>query len=114
MNTDTSAQGHTTAVHRTKRTRIQRAADLAFIETHTVRGRTQSEIAELLSAACPYRISRSQVSYDQDELKKRWIEASVESFSAVKAKALRELDVVLAESWDGWEKSKAGGSGSIE
>jgi hypothetical protein len=60
----------------------------------------------------PYRISRAQVAYDIDELKRRWIEAGVESFSLTKARALMKLDAIEYEAWESWEQSKADGPGN--
>lgn len=96
--------------HRAKRTAAQRAADLLFIETHAVRGKTQAEIVELLAAERPYRISRSQVAYDLNSLKTRWVAASMEVYALAKAKELRKLDAVEAELWEGWDRSKADGA----
>lgn len=86
--------------HRPKRSAAQRAADLAFIETHVLRGRTQLEIVNLLAAERPYRISRQQVAYDVDELKRRWIEASTAAFASARAKALRMLDELERVAWE--------------
>ena len=67
--------------HCRKRSAAQRAADLAFIEAHVVRGRTQTEIADLLAAERPYRISRQTVAYDVAELKRRWHDQATEAFT---------------------------------
>ncbi len=98
--------------HGKKRTAAQRAADLLFIETYAIKGKTQVEIAALLAEVRPYRISRAQVAYDIDELKRRWIEAGVESFSLAKARALKKLDAVESEAWESWEQSKTDGPGN--
>jgi hypothetical protein len=100
------------AAHSRKRTAAQRAADLLFIETHAVKGKTQIEIAALLAEVRPYRISRAQIAYDIDELKRRWIETGVESYSLGRARALKKLDAVEGEAWESWEKSKADGPGN--
>jgi hypothetical protein len=85
--------------HGKKRTAAQRAADLMFIESHVLRGRTQIQIVDLLANERPYRISRQQVAYDVDELKRRWIEASTSAFAEARAKALRTLDELDRVAW---------------
>ncbi len=86
--------------HRAKRTAAQRAADLMFIEGHVLRGRTQLQIVELIAVVRPYRISRQQVAYDVDELKRRWIESSTSAFADARAKALRTLDELDRVAWE--------------
>ena len=100
----------TKSVHGKKRSAAQRTADLEFIEGHVLRGRTQTEIAELLSASRPYCVSRSQVSYDVDTLKQRWLESAGEAVATSKARALRMIDAIERELWEAWEQSKAGGT----
>ena len=96
--------------HRKKRSAAQRAADSDFIEGHVLRGRTQAEIAALLSDVRPYTLSRQMIAYDIAELKRRWTEAAVESFGVAQAKALRKLDEVEKEAWHQSERSKADGN----
>ena len=86
--------------HARKRSAAQRAADLMFIETHVIRGRTQGEVAELLANERPYRISRQQVAFDVAELKRRWSEAATDAFASARAKALRMLDEVERLAWE--------------
>src|ERR1017187_4001199 len=86
--------------HGKKRTVAQRAADLAFIERHVLRGQTQMQIVELLAAERPYRISRQQVAYDVNELKRRWSKASMEAFAFARARALRVLDELGKVGWE--------------
>ena len=100
------------SIHRAKRTAAQRAADLAFIETHVVRGRTQAEIVELLAAVRSYRISRAQVAYDVAKLKALWIAGAVESVRTAAVIESRKLDAVEREAWAGWEESKSSESGA--
>jgi hypothetical protein len=109
-NTDPSAQ--IASIHCSKRSPAQRAADLVFIEPHVVRGKTQAEISELLAAARPYRISRSQVSYDIVKLKNLWIASAVESYRSAIASELRKLDAVEREAWSCWDESKSSESGA--
>jgi hypothetical protein len=94
-----------------KRSAAQRAADLAFIESYVVRGKTQVEIATLLAAERPYRISRQIVGLDIDRLKKRWIAAALESFGLAQARALRKLEEVEREAWRLQERTKLTGNG---
>lgn len=100
------------SIHSPKRSAAQRAADLAFIETHVVRGKTQAEIVELLAAVRTYRISRAQVSYDVAKLKELWIAGAVESHRMAVAIETRKLDAVEGEAWASWEESKASEAGA--
>jgi hypothetical protein len=99
-------------IHCPKRTAAQRAADLAFIETHVIRGKTQAEIVELLAAVRPYRISRAQVAYDVAKLKALWTAGAVESLRVAVVIETRKLDAVEGELWASWEESKASETGA--
>jgi hypothetical protein len=100
------------AIHAKKRSVAQRAADLEFTECHVLRGRTQAEIAELLTAARPYRVSRSQISYDIDTLKTRWLDAAGEAFAAARARSLRTLALAEREAWEHFDRSRKQDSGA--
>ena len=100
------------SIYRPKRSAAQRAADLVFIETHVVRGRTQAEIVELLAAVRSYRISRAQVAYDVAKLKALWIADAIESVRVAAVIESRKLDAVEREAWAGWEESKQNETGA--
>jgi len=99
MNHDSDPPADKHSIHRSKRSAAQRAADLAFIEGHVLRGRTQLQIAELLANERPYKISRQQIAYDIDELKQKWIESSTDAFATARARALRALDELERVGW---------------
>lgn len=90
-----------------KRTQAQRAADLVQIENLHLRGKTQIEIAEIISSQRPYTLSRQQVDYDLRSLTKMWLaEATAERDSAM-AKELATIRALQAECWAAWEQSKS-------
>ena len=90
-----------------KRTQAQRAADLVQIENLHLRGKTQIEIAEIISSQRPYTLSRQQVDYDLRSLTKSWLaEATAERNSAM-AKELATIKALQAECWAAWEQSKS-------
>lgn len=86
--------------HARKRSAAQRAADALFIETHVIRGRSQTEIVQLLAAERPYRISRSQVQWDLEQIKRRWLASADDAFANARARALRTLDALERAAWD--------------
>jgi hypothetical protein len=100
-----------TSKHRTKRSRAQRAADLVLVENWAVRGKSQLEIADLLSSQRDYRISRSQVQFDLARLRDRWMAASLQTFADARAAELRKLDFVETELWQQWDEGKSGAEG---
>lgn len=85
--------------HARKRTAAQKAADAVFVEAHAIRGKTQIEIAELLAAERPYRISRSQVQFDLERIKHRWLASANDAFASARAKAIRTLDELERVAW---------------
>ncbi len=89
-----------------KRTQAQRAADIVLIENLHLRGKTQIEIAEIISSQRPYTLSRQQVDYDLRSLTNLWLaEATAERDSAI-AKELATIRALQAEYWAAWEQSK--------
>jgi len=86
--------------HAKKRSSAQKAADALFIETLAIRGLTQAEISERLAAERPYRISRSQVQADLEQIKRRWLANADQAFASARARALRTLDALERAAWD--------------
>ena len=64
-----------------------------------LRGKTQSEIAELLG------ISRSMVAYDLKAIQEQWRENTVRDLDADKARELAKTDELERIYWAAWESS---------
>jgi hypothetical protein len=90
------------------RTRTQRAAEQLEIEQWAVRGKSAQQIAALLAARHPEdtRDLVKVVQYELRKLEQQWRDHAAELRDAEKARALRELDEIRAEAWEGWERSK--------
>ena len=89
-----------------KRTPAMKLADLAFIERLVLRAKPTREIAELLSAARPYKLSHVQVHKDIKKLEEMWLASAMKDISIEKQKMLRKLDVLESELWEAWDRSK--------
>ena len=85
---------------RTRRKKAQREADLLEISRMYVRGVTQLEIAAALE------VSQQQISYDFQELQRRWAKASMVIISEAKGKELAKLDALEREYWEAWARSR--------
>jgi hypothetical protein len=89
-----------------KRTQAQRAADLAQTERLHLQGKTQYEIAEIISSQRPYTLSRQQVDYDLGSLAVMWRAEAVATRDASIAKELAQIKMLQSEYWTAWESSK--------
>ena len=82
-----------------KRTEIQREKDLVRIADLYCRGVYQADIAAQLG------VTRHQVGYDLNDLRGRWLAASVEKIDQRKADELARLDNLERIAWAAWERS---------
>lgn len=73
-----------------------------------LRGAYQSQIAEELG------IDQSTVSRDLAELRKEWLERSINHIEQKKANELAKLDQLELTYWDAWERSKLNAETIIE
>jgi hypothetical protein len=89
-----------------KRSETQKAADLAFIEHWIIRGKTETQLAEMIGEERPYTISRSQIHADLMKLKRLWENEALDSRSEAIVKELVGLKSQERELWAAWEKSK--------
>ena len=65
-----------------------------------LRGEYQSAIAEA------FGVTQQQISLDLKALRKAWREAAMRDTDAVVAQELAKLDLIEAEAWAAWERSK--------
>lgn len=89
-----------------KRNVGQREQDLLFIEGLYVKGKSQREIAQELSAARDYTVSHKTVGRDIAALLSRWRETACREINELKAAELARLNRLEREAWDEWERSK--------
>ncbi len=89
-----------------KRTLSQRTLDLEFISCRIARGQTHQEIADALAKERCYSLSRAMISQDVAKLREQWQHEASDSFHMKQILALRRLDEVEREAWDGWAIGK--------
>lgn len=82
------------------RTKSQRARDLVKIAEMYLRGMSQAEIATAIG------LSRSQVGYDLQDVRKQWAEQTTMKLDEHKAEELARLDHLEAQHWQAWEDSR--------
>ena len=51
-------------------------------------------------------VTQGQVSQDLKELNKAWAAGALDDISEAKARELAKLDLIEAEAWDAWQRSK--------
>ena len=83
-----------------RREPFERESQLEQIARRYLMGEFQSAIAADL------QISQPTVSNDLQEIRSRWLASSVRDFDAAKSIELAKIDLVEAEFWQQWEKSK--------
>lgn len=90
---------------RPKRIKPQREQDLLFIERLYVQGRSQREIAAMLSRERPYTLSHKTIGRDIHEILARWRAEMLRGIDELKAAELARLNRMEREAWDAWERS---------
>jgi hypothetical protein len=83
-----------------KRTNFERERDLERITEMYLRGKFQSEIAEVME------VSQGQISYDLTIIKKRWQESSLVNWDEARQRELARIDELERTYWSAWEASK--------
>lgn len=83
-----------------KRSKEQREADLNTLADLYVKQVPQMEIARKIG------ISQGQVSNDLKRLLRRWEETRIHEIDRYKHEELRRINLIEAEMWECWEKSK--------
>ncbi len=79
---------------------FEREKQLEEIARRYLTGETQSAIGQAM------RLTQPTVCNDVKEIRSRWLESSVRDFDAAKSIELAKIDLVEAEFWQQWEKSK--------
>lgn len=82
-----------------RRTRTQRAHDLTRIAELYLTGKRQVDIAAELG------VTQQQVSYDLQEIHRRWRESTLINMDEAKHRELDRLDVLERTYWAAWERS---------
>lgn len=89
-----------------KRTEAERERDLVEITSMYLQGFTQQHIAEAISKERPYSIGHKTIARDIKTLLERWRHGSFEEIGTAKRRELARLNVVEAEAWSEWHRSK--------
>lgn len=88
-----------------KRTEEERARDLPEIARLYLRGMSQREIAETLSAGRPYTLSRVTITHDLTDIRAEWLEEATSNYDQHVARELARIDKLEFTYWDAWERS---------
>jgi predicted transcriptional regulator len=81
------------------RDKLQREKDLLRTAELYLQGKRQSEIAEEIG------VTQQQISLDLKELRKRWLDKSIEKIDEKKAEELAKIDQLERKYWDAWQMS---------
>jgi hypothetical protein len=82
------------------RTPDQIRRDRADVARLYLEGHTQAEIGSHLG------LSRQQIGYDLEAVRREWLQSSLMDFNAKKAEELAKIDRLEREYWSAWEASK--------
>ena len=82
------------------RNKDERERDREEIARRLLRGESQAAVARDLG------VSRSQVGYDLDVVRRRWVQESLTAFDARVAIELAKLDELERTYWEAWERSR--------
>lgn len=83
-----------------QRSPFEKEDSLVAIAKLYLQGESQSAIAKSLE------LSQQTISLDLKEIRKRWRESSIRDFDEAKSQELAKIDLVEAEYWRQWERSK--------
>lgn len=91
-----------------KRTKEMNEHDLAKVAELVARGRTHTEITEIINRDRPpeYRVTRQQISYDVKRIMDGWRQSASEDADVWRGRLIGQLAAVQREAWDAWERSK--------
>lgn len=91
---------------RRERTLAQRLADRVVMTDMYLRGFSQEEIAQKISAERPYTISTRLVNTDLYRMYKEWREKYLKNIDDLKQQELARIDHLEKEYWDAWDESR--------
>lgn len=91
-----------------KRSRLQAQKDQVEIATLYLQGKTQFEIAEILSKdqARGYTLTQQTISRDLRHIERAWRQSSLIEFNTARARELAKIDNLEREYWKAWDRSK--------
>lgn len=88
-----------------KRSKDQVEQDRELAMELYLQGYSHAAIARQLNEQRPYNITRRQISYDIEEVRRRWIESQRETYDAYVNQELARIDVFEREAWEAWRAS---------
>lgn len=91
-----------------RRSKDQREVDIAQIAPLYIQGKNYREIAEILG------LSIKQVAMDITSIKEDWRKTYIEDFNEYRKRELLKVDLIEAEAWAAWEKSKRGRTSRVK
>jgi len=91
--------------HAPKRTAAQREVDLHQLSMLFARGFTQYQCADWFTANRPYKLTRSQIAYDLEELRQVWLRECADNIALRKAEELHKINRLEATALEAWERS---------
>jgi len=91
-----------------KRSRLQAQKDQLEIASLYLQGKTQFEIAEILSkdATRGYTLRQQTISRDLKHIEHAWRHSALIEFNTARARELAKIDNLEREYWKAWERSK--------
>lgn len=91
-----------------RRSKDQRDIDISRIAPLYIQGKNYREIAEILG------LTIKQVSVDITTIKEDWRKTYIEDFNEYRKRELLKVDLIEAEAWEAWEKSKKGRTSKVK
>lgn len=88
-----------------RRTEAERTRDLPEIARLYLRGMSQREIAETLSAGKPYSLTRQTIANDLTDIRAEWMEEATSNYDQHVARELARIDKLELTYWEAWERS---------
>lgn len=82
-----------------KRSKIERQRDKEIIAELYIKGKRQSEIAEIIG------VTQQQISFDLKSIQKDWLKNTAILLDEFKVKELAKLDQLEREAWEAWRRS---------
>lgn len=100
MNFDEDLNNFQKEKKKAPRNKLQREAHYAVITELYLQGKSQNHIAKVIG------ISQPQVAQDIEKIRKRWATENIDRNEEIKLEQLKKIDLIEAEAWDCWHKSK--------
>lgn len=88
-----------------RRTEAERTRDLPEIARLYLRGMSQRDIAETLSAGRAYSLTRQTIANDLEGIRAEWMEDATSNYDQHVARELARIDKLELTYWDAWDRS---------